>query len=136
MSEMGADTQDSTLLKPFLLLMLRLLHELWLCQREYWMSFGALWGVHSDGSPREGTCVCSGVLCAVLGEFPYQAMIPCSFPALEMPKHITDTNKAVMCQPRCSIDVCLMRVGIWSAYPLSLSVEQHLGCKGLFISQP
>lgn len=62
-------------------------------KREYWMSPGDMGRVHCDGSPREATCVSSGVLCAEVEEFPIQAMLSCSFPALEMLKHITDTRQ-------------------------------------------
>lgn len=43
------------------------------------------------------------------------------------PKHITDTNKPVMCQPRCCIDVWLMRVGIWSCLSFVLECRTTLG---------
>lgn len=72
------DTQDTTLLKPFLLLMLGPLcgfgSAIW--QKRV---LDVTWGC-VKGSPWEGTCVCSGVLCAVVGEFPSQAML--SFPCL------------------------------------------------------
>lgn len=123
------DTQDTALLKPFLLLMLRPLcgfgSAIWQ-KRVLDVTWGRVEG-SLDSSPREGTCICSGVLCAVLGEFPSQAMVSCSFPALEMPKHITDTNKPGMRQPRRCIDVWLMRVGIWSCLSFVLECRTTLG---------
>lgn len=56
---------------------------------------GVCRGVRCDGLLREGTCVCSDQVCCVLwcGQLPLWATLSCSSPALEVPMHITDTNK-------------------------------------------
>lgn len=65
------------------------------CRLEMWGGFIVM--VHLR------TCVCSGVLCAVVGEFPSQAVL--FFPCFGNAKAHHTHKQAMMCQPRCCADV-------------------------------